>query len=508
MSKDNSSKRTSTINMVAAALGGEGGGVFTNWVIDVAEQNQWLSQTTSLAGVAQRTGATVYYIELFPRSAVVSIPPVMSLFPAQGDIDIAVASEIAEAARMVQRGFVSKDRTTLIASTHRVYGITEKIDLSDGRVDGDALQSVASNYAKRFVHYDMLALAQQHEAVISAVMFGALAGADVLPFSKQSFEDVIRKTGKAVATNLAAFEASYQKAHAGGVERFEPDEEASDPHQQEAEFVLPSAKSSDGQALLQQLSDEFPAATHEIIYNGLLKTIDYQDYRYAQQYLNELKAILVQDKGPELMLTKQLARYLALWMCFEDIPRVAQFKTRVARNAKIREEVRAESGQIIQVSEFFRPRVEEACGLLPPMIADRLLASCLFTKFMGMFTGGQKLRTDTVSIFLILRFLASLRRFRRSGAVYQHEFSMIDRWLSAIRKATEADAELALALCNCGRMVKGYGDTRARTTQQICAILARVEGSSNISAESVGLWQAAALKDDTSVAFNQAIAAS
>lgn len=55
-----------TINMVAAALGGEGGGVFTNWVIGVAERENWLCQTTSLAGVAQRTGATIYYLEFFP----------------------------------------------------------------------------------------------------------------------------------------------------------------------------------------------------------------------------------------------------------------------------------------------------------------------------------------------------------------------------------------------------------------------------------------------------------
>ena len=32
-------------------------------------------------------------------------PPVMSLFPAQGDIDIAVASEIAEAGPYDQPGF-------------------------------------------------------------------------------------------------------------------------------------------------------------------------------------------------------------------------------------------------------------------------------------------------------------------------------------------------------------------------------------------------------------------
>jgi indolepyruvate ferredoxin oxidoreductase beta subunit len=132
-----------TINMVAAALGGEGGGVFTNWVIGVAEREDWLCQTTSLAGVAQRTGATIYYLEFFPRSAVTEQTPVMSLFPAQGDIDIAIASEVAEAARMVQRGFVTAERTTLIASDHRVYSIAEKAELGDGTIDPLVLQEIA-----------------------------------------------------------------------------------------------------------------------------------------------------------------------------------------------------------------------------------------------------------------------------------------------------------------------------------------------------------------------------
>ena len=134
------------IKMVAAALGGEGGGVFTNWVIDVAEANNWLCQTTSLAGVAQRTGATIYYLELYPRAVAGNQQPVLSLFPAQGDIDITITSEIAEAGRMIERGFVSKDKTTLISSSHRVYGISEKSDVGDGSIDATALLGLAERW--------------------------------------------------------------------------------------------------------------------------------------------------------------------------------------------------------------------------------------------------------------------------------------------------------------------------------------------------------------------------
>ena len=149
-----------TINMLVAALGGEGGGVLTNWLIEVAKRSGWYCQSTSLAGVAQRTGATIYYLEFIPRSAD-QPEPVMSLFPAQGDIDIAVTSEIAEAGRMISRGFVSPERTTLISSDHRVYGITEKSDTTDGTADTGFILDLSTRYANRFVHFDLLELVQR-----------------------------------------------------------------------------------------------------------------------------------------------------------------------------------------------------------------------------------------------------------------------------------------------------------------------------------------------------------
>ena len=223
--------------MIAAALGGEGGGVFTNWVIDVAEANNWLCQTTSLAGVAQRTGATIYYLELYPRAAAGNELPVLSLFPAQGDIDITITSEIAEAGRMIDRGFVSKDKTTLISSSHRVYGISEKSDIADGTIDATALLDLADRYSKQFIHYDMEQLASAHQSVISSVMLGALAASDTLPFDRSSYEQVIRGSEQSGESNLSAFNASFERAGkpASMVESF-------DPAKPDAEFIFPDAK--------------------------------------------------------------------------------------------------------------------------------------------------------------------------------------------------------------------------------------------------------------------------
>ena len=52
------------VTLLIAALGGEGGGVLTNWIIGAAESLGFPAQSTSIPGVAQRTGATTYYIEI------------------------------------------------------------------------------------------------------------------------------------------------------------------------------------------------------------------------------------------------------------------------------------------------------------------------------------------------------------------------------------------------------------------------------------------------------------
>ena len=111
------------VSILIAALGGEGGGLLTDWVVSAAEREGLIVQSTSIPGLAQRTGATTYFVEIFPvqAAALKGRQPVLTLLPNPGDIDIMVASELLEAGRAVQNGFITPDKTTLIASTHRVY---------------------------------------------------------------------------------------------------------------------------------------------------------------------------------------------------------------------------------------------------------------------------------------------------------------------------------------------------------------------------------------------------
>ena len=204
------------IKIAIMAVGGQGGGVLTNWVEDCAHRNGYVVQATSVAGVAQRTGATIYYMEMAPAS---ERKPVFSLLPAAGDVDILVAAEMMEAGRAIMRGFVTPDRTTLIASSHRALAVSEKMVPGDGIADSEEVIAAAEIAAQRFIAFDMEKMAVDAGSMISASLFGALAGSGALPFERESFEAAIKASGRGVEASLRAFAAGFEGAAGGWIER-------------------------------------------------------------------------------------------------------------------------------------------------------------------------------------------------------------------------------------------------------------------------------------------------
>jgi indolepyruvate ferredoxin oxidoreductase beta subunit len=84
----------------------------------------------------------------------------------------------------------------------------------------------------------------------------------------------------------------------------------------------------------------------EIINAGIELTTDYQDARYARQYADTVESVrqLELDAGGApggFAVTRETARYLALWMSYEDVIRVADLKTRRARLRRVHAEVAA-----------------------------------------------------------------------------------------------------------------------------------------------------------------------
>src|SRR3954447_11311353 len=200
--------------LLIAALGGEGGGVLTDWIVSAAEHCGLPVQSTSIPGVAQRTGATTYYIEIFPvpLAELGGRHPVLALSPGVGDVDLVVASELLEAGRAISNGFVTADRTLLISSVSRVYLTVEKMQIADGRYDSERLIKAVEQNAASHLLFDMEEAAKVAGAIVNSVMLGAIAASGKLPIPAEAFEAAIKRDGKAVESNLRGFRAGRAAA--------------------------------------------------------------------------------------------------------------------------------------------------------------------------------------------------------------------------------------------------------------------------------------------------------
>lgn len=443
---------TRPITMLIAALGGEGGGVLTGWIVSAAEAAGFPVQSTSIPGVAQRTGATTYYIEIFPEqaSALNGKRPVLALTPGIGDIDLVVASELLEAGRTVLNGFVTPERTHVIASLSRFFTMDEKTAMGDGRFDDDKLVKLIRDGARDAALFDMTRLATENGAMVNAVMLGAIAGSGRLPISIEQFLAAIGGGGKAGEANRRGFQAglaAVQAQTSAGI---------SVASKQNAAPTLAS--------LEQQASMTYPGVAQPIVIEGVRRLVAYQSPAYAQLYLDRLKAIADADRqsGAVGALLKEVARHLAVRMSYEDVVRVAQEKISPERMARIaREELRAK-GEPYSVHDFLKPGIEELCQLLPPFIARPILRLAERKGWLGRVHFGMEINSTSVSGYLRFLMLAKLRAIRPYGYRYVEEQAQIESWLGLIAEAAQHSSTLALEIAECARLIKGYGDTHAR----------------------------------------------
>ena len=205
---------------------------------------------------------------------------------------------------------------------------------------------------------------------------------------------------------------------------------------------------------------------------GASRCIDFQDRRYAILYFDRLEPIANLDHAADgFRLTVETARFLALWMCYEDVIRVADLKTRRSRFERIREEVQARPGEPVHVTEFLKPGVEEVAAVMPRFVAGPLMWLARVTGLSGKLNVGMHVKTTSVSGFLLLRCLATLRPLRRITSRWREEQALIGRWLNAVTAAAKHHPGLALEIAQCGRLIKGYGETHARGKANFLRIL-------------------------------------
>lgn len=490
------------LSLLICALGGEGGGVLAEWLVETANRCGYSAQSTSIPGVAQRTGSTTYYFEVFPvpLAELGGRRPVFSLYPVPGALDVLVSSELLETVRHIGNGMSSSDRTLVVTSSSRTLTTAEKMQLADGRAASpDLLRAVEANSRSARI-FDMAEVARETGTVLSAVLFGAIAGSGALPFPREAFEETVRRSGKGVEASLRGFSRACSIVGEG------PGRSAIalSPH--------------DANGLPRDIAQAFPAQAHKMLAAGHALMLEYQDREYAHLYVQRMRRVLEAERGVDpagsnqFATTSETARYLALWMAFDDIVRVADLKCRASRSTRVRQEVKAGADDLVRVYDHFKPGVPEFAALLPEGAARMLMRWDTRRRQAGKaaFALPLKIGTHTLSGFVALRVLSSLRGLRRRGSRFAREQAMIGRWLEGVEQGTRADWRLGHEIALCGRLIKGYGTTNERGKDNLLHVLDHLAVAGNFStppsrADAIRAARVAALADDAGKALDQAL---
>ncbi len=497
------------ITLLVCALGGEGGGVLAQWLVDVATRTGHAAQSTSIPGVAQRTGATTYYLEFCPEphSALGGRRPVFGLVPVPGALDALVCSELLEAARQVTLGLVDAQRTLVIASSARTLTTAERMPLDDGRVEAETLLQLLRTHSREHHVLDLNALAREAGTVVSAVMLGAIAGSGLLPFAREHYEAVVARSGRGAEASRRGFDLAYARvasarAHGSYVERVVAATDAA-----AAPPPLPSA-----------VATAFPPVLHAMLALGHARVREYQDDAYAALYVQRLQRVLQAERVHDPMAlhgfasTREAARWLALWMAFDDIVRVAALKLLPERWARVRREAKAGGDDVLKVYDHFKPGVPEFAGMLPPRFSAALQRWDAARRARGDAPWAMALQLGTHTVFgtLLLKLLASLRWLRRRGQRYADEQALIERWLDAVVRHTSNDWRLGHEIVLCGRLIKGYGGTHERGRNNLLHILDQLAERAPFAspaerAQAIAQARGAALLDEGGTALDAAL---
>ncbi|MDI9330357.1 MAG: indolepyruvate oxidoreductase subunit beta family protein [Alphaproteobacteria bacterium] len=497
---------TAPISILLCALGGEGGSVLAEWLVEVARHACHPAQATSVPGVAQRTGATTYYLEIYPQpfSALGGQRPVLGLNPLPGRLDALISSELLETSRQIAQGMASSDRTLVISHGGRALTTAEKMVIGDGRVNATALTELVAQHSRAHHVLDMADLTSQAGTVVSAVMLGCIAASDLLPFDRSIYEAVLAGD----SASARASQRGFALGHAAITRQRE--------QQRYLEVLLVEPKADAAPMLSADLAAQFPADTHPVLALAQARLIEHQGPAYVALYACRLQSVLQAEQASspgaeQHPITREVARWLALWMAFDDVIRVADLKSRASRMARLRRETRAAEHDLLKIYDHFKPGVPEIAGLLPPAWAKRTLNWDRRRVAQGRAPWALPIQvaTHTLGGWLMLRLLASLRCVRPWGSRYITEQAQIESWLQALLQATRISPALGLEVARCGQLVKGYGSTHDRSRRNLQHILTHgLAGDVSVDEqlERIERWRRAALQDEAGQALDQALA--
>ena len=492
------------ITLLVCALGGEGGGVLTEWIVATAHRAGYAAQSTSIPGVAQRTGATTYYVEVFPipMAELNGKRPVFSLNPLPGALDALVSSELMETARQVGNAMTTHKRTRVITSSARALTTMERMQLGDGRVDSETLvRTIRANSREHHI-FDMGSVAREAGTIVSAVMLGAVAGSGLFPFRREDFEAIVGDDAISGAASLRGFAKGFDVVCA-------PQKQAA---MVAALLVTDAPVDSIAPTLPPAVVAAFPKPVHAMLALGHARMLEYQGVAYAALYVERLHRVLASERvadpahAQKFASTTEMARWLALWMAFDDIVRVAELKSRATRAQRVAAEVKARPDDLLRIYDHFKPGVSEFAALLPAGIAQKLVTWDRTRVMAGKLPWALplKLATHSITGMLALRALASLRWLRVRGSRYAIEQAMIELWLAAVVDGTRRSWQLGHEIAGCGRLIKGYGSTNERGKENLLHVIEHLAHGADATAaiDAVAAAREAALADDAGKAFD------
>jgi indolepyruvate ferredoxin oxidoreductase beta subunit len=259
-------------------------------------------------------------------------------------------------------------------------------------------------------------------------------------------------------------------------------------------------------------AESFPGTVQEMFGLGYARLLEYQDKAYAELYVQRLHRVLAAEREADPLgvrgheTTTEMARWLALWMAFDDIVRVADLKSRASRWARVEGEVKVGDDDLLKVYDHFKPGVPEFAALLPPTLATRLQAWDRKRVARGLQPWAMPLKVGTHSVFgmLALRTLAAMKWLRPRGSRYATEQQMIGQWLDGVVQGTRRAWQLGHEIALCGRLIKGYGSTNERGKENLLHVLEHLArgGVPLDAAQAVLAAREAALADDAGRALD------
>jgi len=465
--------KSDLIKIMVPAVGGQGGGVLTEWLVQAFFLENYDVQGISLPGLSQRGGSTVYYLEAHPRPESPDKQIIFAQFPVPGEVDIIISQEFLELGRALQLGYGS-DRTTIVTSTHRIYSTLEKMPIGSGIYSDENLRKIATAFSSKLIELNALQLAKDNgmdDLAVNAILFGALAASGRLPLSKASFISSVEKVGVAVKTNLRGFDVGWSfvssKKYAESGKKavvWETFVKTRADRLEEYEREVYLGKVS-------RIETEFPSQLREIIAESLYRLIDYQDEVYADTYIDDVKEIYGLDESVKgnLKLTEHFARNLALLMSYEDGIRVAELKIKSERFKRIKEEMRLRDDQVFKVVDYLKPDAEELYGLLPNIVIApfvRIIESPIFKKIWRRkkpITFAQTPTTTSFSGYLRLWMMTKIKFMRPHSYRFKKERALMRKYKESTIYYSGLDYKLGSLIARSGSMVKGYGKVRRRT---------------------------------------------